>query len=60
MNQFQFRKGRALLSTHANYSDAEDAALRCWLGLKPKGHDAKIDQGGYLGYAQLLPSKNAL
>jgi len=33
------RRGRALLSTHANFRDAEDAALRYWLGPKAKGHD---------------------
>jgi hypothetical protein len=33
------RLGRALLSTHASFLDAEDAALRYWLGSKPKGHD---------------------
>ena len=38
-HQFQVRKGNALLSTHANFRDAEDAALRYWLGPKPMGHD---------------------
>jgi hypothetical protein len=27
-HQFQVRQGQALLSTHANFRDAEDAALR--------------------------------
>jgi hypothetical protein len=35
-NRFEVRRGRALLSTHANYLDAEEAALRAWLR---KGED---------------------
>jgi len=38
-HQFQVRRGRALLSTPANFPDAEDAALRYWLGPKQKRHD---------------------
>jgi hypothetical protein len=30
-NQFEVRRGRAVLSKHDNYLDAEDAALRRWL-----------------------------
>jgi hypothetical protein len=29
-NQFQVRRGRAILSVHDNFRDAEDAALRAW------------------------------
>jgi hypothetical protein len=43
-HQFQVRKGKALLSTHANFRDAEDAALRYWLGPKPKGQAAETGE----------------
>jgi hypothetical protein len=41
-NQFQVREGRAILSVHNGFLDAEEAALRYWLGLKPKGDDEEF------------------
>jgi hypothetical protein len=40
-NKFQGREGRAILSVHDNFLDAEEAALRYWLGPKPKGAGSK-------------------
>jgi hypothetical protein len=37
-NQFLVRKGRSILSKHSRFLDAEDAALRIWLGQK-KSHE---------------------
>jgi hypothetical protein len=44
MNQFQVRRGRAILSVPDNFRDAEDAALRCWLRPKPKGQAAETGE----------------
>ena len=38
-HQFQVREGQALLSTHADFRDAEDAALPYWLDPKQQSHD---------------------
>jgi hypothetical protein len=43
-HQFQVREGHALISTHANFQDAEDAALRYWLRPKPKGQAAETGE----------------
>jgi hypothetical protein len=41
--RFEVRDGSAVLSRHATYLDAEDAALRAWLGPKQKVHDEETD-----------------
>jgi hypothetical protein len=41
-NQFLVRKGRSVLSQHSRFLDAEDAALRIWLGQR-RSHEEDFD-----------------
>ncbi len=42
-DQFQVRRGRTILSMHSTYFEAEEAALRRWLGQQYEGQDKDVE-----------------